>query len=55
MEETTPPTIDQFLQELKRQDLSPLTLINYKADLVHFARWLKATTGDDFSAHPRIW
>jgi integrase/recombinase XerD len=49
MEETLPPTIDQFLQELRRQDLSQLTLVNYKADLVHFARWLKATIGEEFS------
>jgi site-specific recombinase XerD len=48
MEETT-PIIGQFVQELRRQDLSPLTLVNYKSDLLRFSSWLKATTGDEFS------
>src|SRR5438046_9120013 len=47
--EEIPRSICQFVLKLKRQDLSPLTLINYRADLLHFSSWLKTTTGDDFS------
>ena len=42
--------IDRFLQELTRQDLARLTLVNYAADLRIFARWYQDTNGEAFQA-----
>jgi integrase/recombinase XerD len=42
--------IDQFLQELRRQEKSPNTIDSYRYDLVLFSRWLQATNGEAFQA-----
>src|ERR671933_1379783 len=47
---TTMNEIDRFLEELTRQDLARLTLVNYAADLRIFARWYQETNGEDFQA-----
>ena len=48
--ETLPPHIHDFLLDLAQRDVSPRTLATYRADLVQFARWFYATTGEAFTA-----
>src|SRR6266571_5759593 len=53
--EPRPPTassheLEQFLKDLERQEPSPNTLISYRLDLVHFARWFAQTNSEPFSA-----
>src|SRR6266446_624962 len=40
--------IDQFLEELKRQQLSTYTIENYASDLRVFARFFQGSTGEEF-------
>src|SRR5918912_427611 len=42
--------IERFADELRRQEKSPNTTLSYRYDLVLFARWLEATTGQPFEA-----
>jgi site-specific recombinase XerD len=42
--------LDQFLQELRRQEKAPNTIESYRYDLVLFARWLEATNSEPFEA-----
>src|SRR5215216_6086273 len=51
MTEDHPLDIDQFLAELRRQDVAAATLRNYAADLRAFARWFPDSTGEPFAAH----
>lgn len=46
----SPPDIDTFLAELRRQDAAPATVRNYAADLRAFARWFPEATGEPFAA-----
>ena len=50
MAEAHPVELDQFLDELRRQDAAPATIRNYAADLRAFARWFPDATGEPFSA-----
>ncbi len=50
MTDEHPVELDQFLDELRRQDAAPATIRNYAADLRAFARWFPDTTGEPFSA-----
>jgi site-specific recombinase XerD len=50
MGQDTPLDIDEFLAELRRQEVSPATERNYAADLRAFARWFPDSTGEPFSA-----
>jgi site-specific recombinase XerD len=43
--------IDQFLEELRRQEKAPNTIDSYRYDLVLFSRWLDATNGEPLQAH----
>src|SRR3712207_4035478 len=49
---TMPPMdqIDQFLQDLRRQEKAHNTIESYRSDLVLFSRWLEATNGEPFAA-----
>src|SRR5437016_2566598 len=42
--------IDQFLEELKRQQLAHYTIENYASDLRVFARFFQGSTGEEFQA-----
>jgi site-specific recombinase XerD len=42
--------LDDFLADLGRQEAAKKTIVNYRSDLVSFARWLKDSTGEDFAA-----
>jgi site-specific recombinase XerD len=42
--------IDQFLEELKRQQLAHYTIENYASDLRVFARFFHGSTGEEFHA-----
>jgi site-specific recombinase XerD len=42
--------IDQFLQDLRRQEKAANTIESYRSDLVLFARWLEATNGEPLQA-----
>ena len=42
--------IDQFLEELRRQQLAPYTVENYASDLRVFARFFLGSTGEEFQA-----
>jgi site-specific recombinase XerD len=42
--------INQFLEELKRQQLSTYTIENYASDLRVFARFFHGSTGEEFQA-----
>jgi site-specific recombinase XerD len=42
--------IDQFLEELKRQQLSAYTIENYASDLRVFSRFFQGSTGEEFQA-----
>ena len=42
--------IDQFLEELRRQQLSTYTIENYASDLRVFARFFTGSTGEEFQA-----
>jgi site-specific recombinase XerD len=44
------PEIDQFLQELERQQLAHYTIENYASDLRVFARFFTGSTGEEFQA-----
>src|SRR5712692_2726973 len=44
------PEIDQFLEELERQQLSRYTIENYASDLLVFARFFQGSTGEEFQA-----
>src|SRR6266516_4417679 len=44
------PEIEPFLQDLERQEPSPNTLVSYRHDLAHFARWFAQTNSESFSA-----
>lgn len=39
-----------FLADLERQEAARKTVVNYRSDLLGFARWLKDSTGEEFSA-----
>lgn len=41
--------IDQFVEDLKRQEAAPKTVTNYRSDLVCFARWFRDSTPEPFS------
>src|SRR5829696_10327468 len=42
--------IDQFLNELRRQQLAHYTIENYASDLRVFARFFQGSTGEEFQA-----
>src|SRR2546423_13755078 len=42
--------IDQFLEELRRQQLSRYTIENYASDLRVFARFFQGSTGEELQA-----
>src|SRR5205809_8144789 len=42
--------IEQFLDELRRQDKAANTVESYRSDLVLFSRWLDATHGEPLQA-----
>src|SRR3954471_17850912 len=42
--------IDQFLQELERQQLAHYTIENYASDLRVFSRFFQGSTGEEFQA-----
>lgn len=52
MEESraTPDDIARFVDELRRQDVAPKTLVNYRSDLLHVARWFEGSRGEPFAA-----
>ena len=50
MTQERPLEIDEFLEDLRRQDAAPATVRNYAADLRHFARWFRDSTGERFAA-----
>lgn len=50
MHHDTPPDIDEFVIELRRQDAAPATVRNYAADLRVFARWFRDSLGEEFGA-----
>ena len=45
-----PAELEPFLKNLERQERSPNTLSSYRLDLLHFARWFKASPGETFAA-----
>ena len=42
--------IERFVNELRRQEKSANTTLSYRYDLVLFARWLEATSGQPLAA-----
>src|SRR5215217_8103984 len=50
MDDTTPQEIQDFLTDLARQEVAPLTLASYRSDLALFARWFTGTRGEAFTA-----
>ena len=49
MESSLPPSLEAFLADLVRQDLSANTRGSYRSDLLLFARWFSDTTDEAFS------
>jgi site-specific recombinase XerD len=49
MSQRSTDTTDSFLKELERQEVSELTIRNYRSDLSHFITWFEASTGEAFS------
>src|SRR5713226_5886849 len=43
-----PDVVEQFLDELSTQEVSPYTVRNYRSDLTLFARWFEDTQGSPF-------
>jgi site-specific recombinase XerD len=41
--------VEDFAHHLTRTERSPLTIKNYRCDLVAFARWFRDTTGDELT------
>jgi len=50
MKQTQPTDIDNFLQDLQRQELSVNTMDSYRLDLANFSRWFAQSNGESFSA-----
>ena len=42
--------ITEFIDELQRQEVAQRTIDSYDSDLLCFARWFKASIGEDFTA-----
>lgn len=46
----TPDEIARFVEELRRQDVAHKTLVTYRSDLLHVARWFEGSRGELFTA-----
>jgi len=40
------PFINQFIDDLRRQEVAELTMMSYWYDLIGFWRWFEETVGD---------
>src|SRR3954463_9943360 len=49
MRHETPQSVEQFFQALGLQGAAPLTIRNYRSDLVHFVHWFEGSTAEAFS------
>jgi site-specific recombinase XerD len=45
-----PDELLAFVAELRRQDVAAKTLVNYRSDLLQFARWFEGSRGESFTA-----
>src|SRR5829696_8843301 len=50
MHDDTPQEVIDFLTDLGRQEVAPLTLTSYQSDLLLFARWFTGTNAEPFTA-----
>src|SRR5436190_1809251 len=44
------PELDLFVQDLQRQEAATKTVVNYRSDLLCFARWFHGVNDEPFSA-----
>ena len=44
-----PGVVLQFVEELRRQDVARMTLVNYHSDLLQFVRWFELSRGEPFA------
>src|SRR5947209_20445154 len=45
-----PGEVAEFVQDLQRQEVAAKTLVNYRSDLLCFARWFAAVNDEPFAA-----